>query len=294
MMSKHSRGVAIALSTAVVLSGCATGGGGGSRDQMSTTVYATHRIVRNLEQNLGDSVTKLNETAAGLQSRVEQTEEQSRRMQGIVEENQMKLDRIQSDLSRLSDALYRHLGLSTGVSSTSAADEASAPMYVPQSEVVVEQPSADTSAQASASPQQTVIPSTTSGSTPVTTGNAMDDYKNAQQMLLDMQYADALNAFESYLNQYPNNSYTDNAQFWKAQCLLKLERYREAVMEYDKAIGQFPDSDHVAPAHYYKGLAYLRLGQTSKGVESLQYVLDTYPDNPAATRARAVIDEMNP
>lgn len=291
-MNKYTMRWAAGAMCVLAMSGCASTGGGG--DQMSNTVYATHRIVRNLEQNLGDSVAKLNETAAGLESRVEQTEEQSRRLQGIVEENRMKLDRLQSDLARLSDAIYRHFGLST--TSSAAPLDSNAPMYVDPEGVVVEEPGAERPEETAAAPepQQTVIPSQSADTMPEASGGgAIEDYKRAQKLLLDKQYDQALAAFQTYLNEYPENGYSDNAQFWTAQCLLKLERYRDAVIAYDQTIERFPQSEMVSQAHYYKGLAFLRLGQSAKGRESLQHVITSYPGTAIATQAQTVLDEMN-
>jgi len=242
-------------------------------------------------------VTKLNETAASLESRVQQTEERSQRLQTLVEENQVKLDRIQTDLANLTNTLYRHLGLSA------PSGQSNSSLFAPSEEVQIERPSATRDLESPSArvttppdePSQTVIqpeqPATPSGSNPQTTGNPMEAYERAQNLFLNRQYQEALAAYTNYLSRYPDSTYADNAQFWKAQTLLKLERDRDAIAEYQKLIDNYPESDKVPPSYYYQGLAYGRLGQRDEAVETLQYVVDQYPASAAATQAQQALQE---
>ncbi|HEO71640.1 MAG TPA: hypothetical protein ENN80_10285, partial [Candidatus Hydrogenedentes bacterium] len=90
--------VAAVAGVAVVMSGCSTTGGG---SQLENTVYDTHRRMVKLDTGLEGSVTKLNETTAELIARVNQSDQQVRTLQGIAEENQVKIDRLQQTLDNL-------------------------------------------------------------------------------------------------------------------------------------------------------------------------------------------------
>lgn len=291
--------IGLALAAPAVLAGCATSSGG---DQMANTVYATHRIVRNLEQTLGSEVSKLNETALQLESRVAQSEQTSLRLQSMVEENQVKLNALQTDLGRLTDTLYRQMGLSTGAPAPSTPN---APLYVPSDQIVTTPPAGALSAPAD--PLEPA-PLTMEGNVPMTgapvTGAADPSaggdnsptalYSKANQLYMDQKYEEAIANFDSFLAQYPTNAYASNALFWKGVCLIKLERYQEAVNESQKFIDQYPSSDKVPQAYLQQGLAYGRLDQQHLAVEKLRYVVTNYPSTAAATTAQNTLDRLRP
>jgi tol-pal system protein YbgF len=271
---------------------------------MSNTVYATHRIVRGLEQNLGESVSRLNETAAGLEVRVQQTEGQNLRLQGMIEENQIKLDRLQARLDEFSTAVYKALNLTPPTrSGFSAGPDRN--VYVPDDAVRITDPGAGTStpARVSAPPRQPVAARPTAPTTPpsqplpptapVSQGaDAMTDYQGAQRFFIDQEFTQALAAYEAYLTRYPNSKFTSNAQFWKAECLLKLERYSEAASEYDVLRAQFADSDKVPASYYRQALCYIRLGQRQQAVGALETVIREYPATAAATQSEDLLRRM--
>lgn len=287
----------LALAAPAVLAGCATSSGG---DQMANTVYATHRIVKNLEQTLGSEVSKLNATALQLESRVAQSEQTSLRLQSMVEENQVKLNTLQTDLGRLTDTLYRQMGLSTGAAAPSTP---TSPVYVPSDQIVTTPP-----AGALTAPGDPLAPAplTMEGNVPMTgapvTGavdpsaggdaspNAL--YAKANQLLQDRQYEEALVNFDSFLSQYPTNAYASNALFWKGVCLIRLERYQEGVNESQKFIDQYPSSDRIPQAYLNQGLAYGRLDQQHLAVEKLRYVVTNYPSTTEATTAQNALDRL--
>ena len=73
-MRKMKRYLVASLSVSLLTSGCATAGGissGGSSSQLSNTVYQTHRMVQNMEQNLSGSVTTLTRTTAEIAARLD-------------------------------------------------------------------------------------------------------------------------------------------------------------------------------------------------------------------------------
>src|SRR3990170_2635421 len=100
MNSRILKALLLAAGMFPLLAGCATTGG---RNQVEDTVYSTYRVVKNLDQNLGASVTKLNETAADLSARVNESDRQVAKLQAMTEENQVKLDRLQAKLDKLTD-----------------------------------------------------------------------------------------------------------------------------------------------------------------------------------------------
>src|SRR5690606_12076516 len=70
--------------------------------------------VDNLEGNLGQSVARLNETSAELSTRVQSSEQQTRELRGMIEENQVQLGRLEADVQNLTNIISQQYGITTG------------------------------------------------------------------------------------------------------------------------------------------------------------------------------------
>lgn len=86
---------------------CATSGG----NDMANAVYNTNRTVRNLEQNLTPTVTKLNQTVVDMGARVEASESETARLAQTLETNTAILQRLQQQVENLQQVTYRERGL---------------------------------------------------------------------------------------------------------------------------------------------------------------------------------------
>jgi len=138
-MLRGKKSVLGVLGTAAVLL-CLTGCGTlGSDDQVSSMIYDSHRRIVNLDQSLDGSIKKLNETSAELSARVDASDQQIRTLQSTVEENQVKLDKMQRTIENLSATLYRWLNLSPP---TSGSTVSSTPSEVEADPVRVSPPPA--------------------------------------------------------------------------------------------------------------------------------------------------------
>ena len=109
MLRKTHIPLAVAM-LAVLGTGCETTGG----SQFENTVYSIHRKVDNLEGNLGQSVARLNETSAELNTRVQSSEQQTRELRGMIEENQVQLSRLEADVRNLTGIISQQYGITTG------------------------------------------------------------------------------------------------------------------------------------------------------------------------------------
>ena len=82
-------------------------------NQVETLLYDTHRKVTNLNNNLDGAIKKLNDTTTDLVSRVDSSEEQTKRLRSMVEENQVKLDTLEKQLGELTATIYHQFNLTT-------------------------------------------------------------------------------------------------------------------------------------------------------------------------------------
>ncbi len=315
-MTSRFKGIAAcAMVVAIVIAGCQTTG-----DQMQTTVYDMHRRVVKLDRELESSVARLNESTATLLARVDESDQQTRTLRGLMEENQVKLDAVAQELNSMKTTLYRHWNLTTSGSGAPAMprDAATGPVTIegaptappmqttpPQHELLDSAPrptdqfTQTPTAPALPVPEQTPVmtgePALAPAPAAAPAGDAADPrvlYQQAQRSYANEDYATALQQFDAYLGQFPNNDLSANAQFWKAKCLLSVEKYAEAVQAFEVLRGNFSTSTKVPFAMHNQAVAHSRLGQTAQAERLMEAVIEQYPVSPAADQARADLRKL--
>ncbi|HOD12245.1 MAG TPA: tetratricopeptide repeat protein [Candidatus Omnitrophota bacterium] len=102
---------------------------------------------------------------------------------------------------------------------------------------------------------QSVISSTTNKIIKV---SALTQIADAYQDL--GQFQQALNAYDTILQNYPDTPYTDYAQYRQGIALLKLERVNSAILSFQSLQKNFPQSRYLAEAGYYLGIAHFNKG----------------------------------
>ncbi len=100
------------------------------------------------------------------------------------------------------------------------------------------------------------------------------------------QYDLAVQAFEQYLEYYPDTDLASNAQFYVGECYYGREDYKKAIDEYNKCLERYPTGNKLAAAQLKKGYALLALGQTQAGSRELRSLIERYPNSREADLAR--------
>lgn len=274
--------VGLALAVMLATTGCASAGG--SSDQLRSTVYATHRMVQDLSQNLSGTVTQLSGTTAELVARLGTTDQQMRELLSVAQENQYKLEQLQYSLNTLTATLYRHLNLSPPEPAI-LPSPSGPPGLVPEitrGEILVEPPLGvprpDTSAFA---PDRAAL-----------SLEADAHYRQAQQFYADEDYLQALRQFEEHLAKYPNSDHRINSAYWRAHCHFKMGEYAEAITGFTDLRSQYPDHMKVPTAMYHQAVAYSRLGQNARAVELFQRLVREHPDAVATEGARGALRQL--
>lgn len=263
------------------LVGCATPGGGG--DQMRNTVYATHRQVQSLNNKLAPSVNRLNETAAELVARVDASNRETRQILSVMEENQVRLERLQGRLDELTSTLYRHLNLSPLTSIPQA--PASREIGVVGGQVTVEPPPEDRPSIPAPAPPR-------SPAEPDRSASAEKHYRSAQLKYANEEYTLALELFDSYLALFPNTKLVANSQYWKAHCHYKMGNYEQAVIEFERLRTEYASSGKVPPAMHNQAIAYSQLGQIERAKTLFEKLIAEHPDDVAAESAKEKLKEL--
>ena len=323
-MFKRALGLAALAACILAVSGCETMGG----NQTQTTIYDMHRRIVKLDKDLGDSITKLNETSASLNARVEGMDQQTRSLNTTIEDSNAKINELAKEFGRFKADYYRNNGMTPGQTSTPSNNT-----NVKTNPVVIETPGGNVvPPPASAMPGQTPVGGTSAlptasgknelaGSAPLPTGEkaapiaapavpqpadepapaaaaatAGGDpkviYGQAQKSYANNDWPTALKQFDDYLKQYPNSDQSANAQFWKAKCLLNTDKFADAVKAFETMRSTYPTSSKIPFAMHNQAVAHSRLGQTAEAERLMQAVIDQYPMSPVAEQAKADLKKL--
>jgi tol-pal system protein YbgF len=117
-------------------------------------------------------------------------------------------------------------------------------------------------------------------------------YAAAYELFKEAKYEKSREAFESFLKQYPDTEFSDNAQFWVGECYYFEKKYEKAIIEYEKVTKNFPEGNKVPYALLKQGLSFLKLGDKASGKLLLQQVAKEYPNTSQARIARARLLEI--
>lgn len=264
---------------ALIFTGCETPGGG---DQVQTAIFDTQRRVARMDNTLESSVAQLNQTTATLTERVNQTEQQTRRVNSLLEENQSRLDQIQQDLTTLTRTLYERWNLTPPAA---AARPAAPEREVDIGDIVIESPGD--------APATRIAPPEGAGAA-VPAGNHEAEFREARAAWMEDDFPRALQLFTRYLEQHEGQDpeVTAEARFWRSRTLLKLNRYEDAIHGFEQMRRQHPTSNFAPSALHNEAVAYARLGQYDQAEQLLQEVINNYPATSFAEESRLALEQL--
>ncbi len=110
-------------------------------------------------------------------------------------------------------------------------------------------------------------------------------YQSAFRLLKEAEYGQAITAFDTFLHDYPDSQYADNARYWLGEAYFVTRQFGRAIAEYVKLIEDFPASNKAPSALLKIGHSYRELGQTEDARRYYQDVIDKYPGSSAAKEA---------
>lgn len=139
----------------------------------------------------------------------------------------------------------------------------------------------------------TAAPASTpaASSSPVAGGSADTDevvrraYEAALQKYRDGEYQDAIQSFQTIVEQYPGHPLAINAQYWTGDSFYQLRAYRSAIDAQKKLIATYPNSSKTADAMLNMGSALVGLGDIDGARQTWERLIATYPGSRAAANA---------
>ena len=138
-------------------------------------------------------------------------------------------------------------------------------------------------------PPKPVAPAQVATVTPV----AERDYENAWKRLRERDYRGAIQQFKKFVEDHPDSSLTDNAQYWIGESHYALKEFDQAILEFDEVRKKYPDGNKAPDAWLKIGLAFAELGNRVDARLILQEVINRYPQSDAAKKARDKIQALD-
>lgn len=213
--------------------------------------------------------------ARSLALRVQQLEEEIRRLNGLVEEQASLLTRLQDQsLERYVEVDRRLATIASGEGINATDDPVS-----PADTVAVGEPNA--------APEEPLK---------VPQMGEQEAYQAAYGLVRERQFSDALTAFAAFLGEYPFGRFAPNAHYWLGELYLVVEPVdpESARQNFQVLLDQYPNDRKVPDALYKLGRVHALKGNQERSREYLQRVISEYgaDGHPAAQLAKDFLDSQ--
>ncbi|RJG48437.1 tol-pal system protein YbgF [Motilimonas pumila] len=130
-------------------------------------------------------------------------------------------------------------------------------------------------------------------STPVAPEGEKAAYEAAVKLVLqDKQYSQAITAFKSFIETYPDSSYAANAHYWLGQLLFNAGQREEAKKEFDIVANDYAKSNKRAEALLKSGMISEYFGKNEEAKQRYNEVISSYPGSSPAKLAQPRLSSL--
>ena len=117
-------------------------------------------------------------------------------------------------------------------------------------------------------------------------GSEAGDFENAQALYQAGKYREAFDAYEKFLQAYPNSSRAPEAQYALGYTQFSLKNYKAAMNTQQKMIRQFPNHARVPEAMFSIANSQIQLSDVEGAKQTLKTLLARYPNSQVAPNAK--------
>lgn len=111
-------------------------------------------------------------------------------------------------------------------------------------------------------------------------------YKEAYDLFKNGEYANAIEQFESFLQNYPQSNLAPGAAYWIGNARYAQRDYQLAIDAQRRLINKYPDSSKVPDAYLNIASSQQEMGDSKASKQTLENLLAKYPNSDAAKKAR--------
>jgi len=121
------------------------------------------------------------------------------------------------------------------------------------------------------------------------------EYDKAYALLSPQQkrYDEAARAFAAFVEKYPQDPLTSNAQYWLGEAYYVSQHNQKALQAFERVVSQHPNSSKVPGALFKIGRLQQAAGKQDAARASYQRVVKEYPSSAAAGLARQKLKQLD-
>jgi tol-pal system protein YbgF len=120
-----------------------------------------------------------------------------------------------------------------------------------------------------------------------------ESYDKALNLVLkEKRYEEAIPAFRTFNQTYPQSSYAPNAHYWLGLLLFNKSELAEAKKEFTVVVEQFKDSSKRPDALLKLGIVAQQQKETTKAATLFRQLLNEYPDSTSAQLAKHRLENL--
>jgi tol-pal system protein YbgF len=117
-------------------------------------------------------------------------------------------------------------------------------------------------------------------------------YQKAFDLLRELRYDKASEAFRTFITNYPDGRYAHIAQYWLAEASYAQRDFKTAIGDYTKLINTYAASPKRAEAMLKIGYSYYELKDYPQAQSILEQLIGSYPDTTESGQARNLLQKI--
>lgn len=119
-----------------------------------------------------------------------------------------------------------------------------------------------------------------------------DTYQAGVRDFNSARYSVAQGEFQDVVQYYPQDEMAGAAQFYLGEIAYRTQDFANAVKAYNTVLESFPNSSKAPVAQLHKGMALLQLNKKPAGIQELRSLIQRHPQSPEAAQARSKLNAL--
>lgn len=117
-------------------------------------------------------------------------------------------------------------------------------------------------------------------------------YQKAFDLLRELRYAQAMDAFRQFIKDYPDGRYAHIAQYWLGEAGYAQGQFKTAIADYQALLDNYPKSPKRAQAMLKIGYSQDKLKDTAAAEKTFARVIQQFPGTTEAGQAEKMLKQI--
>jgi tol-pal system protein YbgF len=249
--------------------------------RLQSTMDARFGVIQHLVEQTADNANQMNSTVTTLQQKINaQTESTGGKLDtvsGQVQSLNDSVDELKSRLAKLDKSVQE---MQTQLQNIQSPPANAAPAGSQPGDPNAPQGGGGAPVGAGGAPAANTAPP------------LKDTYQAAYRDYMAAHYDVAASEFQDVVHYYPMDDMAGTAQFYLGEIAYRQLDYADAVKAYNAVLEGLPGNPRAPAAQLKKGLALLQLNKKDAGVHELRALIQRHPQTPEAGQARSKLNSM--